>query len=652
MYLDDHFKSDAQLKTETVFREKNMKNLLLTVSLCALAVACGGADREVAVKEPNVTETDAELVSAQLGAFGIDLSARNEAVDPGNDFNAFANGKWLETFEIPADQSRYGAFDRLGDLSEERVRKIIETTAEAEPAADTLEGKIAAVYNAYMDTDAINARGLEPAQPYLDRIAAIESREDLADAFAATGFSSPVGGWVDVDAREPDAYIFYMSQSGLGLPDRDYYLEDSEKNLEIREKYLAYLTFLLEQAGYEDPSAAASEVLQLETKIAMAHWDRTVGRNRSITYNKLSPEELAAMSEGFPVERFLTGLGVEDQASYVVRQILPTDEEIEENGLNEDQLAKLGEGIPGLFALAGSEPLDTWKAWLSARFLSSRSDVLPTEIDDASFDFYGRFLRGTPEQRERWKRAVTATEGAVGEAVGKVYAERYFPKEAKAQMDDLVANLRKAMAMNLDEIEWMGEETKVEARDKLAKFTPKIGYPDKFETYDSLELSPDDAFGNDMAVSKWAYEDMISKLGEPIDKSEWFMLPQTVNAYYSPTRNEIVFPAAILQPPFFDPNADPAVNYGAIGGVIGHEMGHGFDDQGSKSDGDGMLRDWWTAEDQANFQARTNALADQYSAFCPLGEDEICVNGKLRPRREHRRCWRSVHGLYGIQALA
>ena len=275
-----------------------------------------------------------------------------------------------------------------------------------------------------------------------------------------------------------------------------------------------------------------------------------------------------------------------------------------------------------------SASIEDWQAYLTAHFLSDHSNVLPKAIDDAAFEFYSKQLRGQEEQRPRWKRGVSAVEGAVGEAVGKVYAERYFPAENKAAMDELVANLRLAMADNLDEIDWMGEETKVQARDKLSKFTPKIGYTEKFETYDALTVG-DSAFENTMAANQWAFDDMLSQLGQPIDKTEWFMLPQTVNAYYSPNRNEIVFPAAILQPPFFNLDADPAINYGAIGGVIGHEIGHGFDDQGSKSDGDGVLRDWWTPEDKAAFVARTDALVGQYDQFCPLDDGETCVNGRL-----------------------
>jgi putative endopeptidase len=329
------------------------------------------------------------------------------------------------------------------------------------------------------------------------------------------------------------------------------------------------------------------------------------------------------------VDTALDQLGVLDQEAFIVRQVTPTDEEIAAQGLTPNQVEQLsGGGVARIMEIAQTGDLEAWKAWLTTRFLVAQSSVLPARIDDTVFAFYGATLNGQEVQRDRWKRAVSAVEGAVGEGVGKVYAARYFPPENKAAMDELVANLRRAMALNLADLEWMGDATREEARDKLDKFTPKIGYPATFETYDTLSVGAD-ALDNSLAVQAWALADNLAELGQPIDPDDWFMLPQTVNAYYSSTRNEIVFPAAILQPPFFNLSADPAVNYGAIGGVIGHEIGHGFDDQGSRSDGDGNLRNWWTAEDRANFEARTGALVNQYSQFCPLDEGTTCVNGAL-----------------------
>ncbi|MEO0816681.1 MAG: M13 family metallopeptidase [Pseudomonadota bacterium] len=620
-----------------------MKHLLLGAASIALLAACGTPDADT-----NTTTNTAEPASGAdtvatafvepeinlstpdvWGDWGVNLDTMDAETAPGDNFYRYMNGSWLDTFDMPADRSRYGAFSLLAEKSEGRVRGIIEGVAAAEPDPATLEGKVAAIYNAYMDTDAIEAANLTPIQPHLEQIAAIETREDLAGVFAETGFSAPVGGWVDIDSKNTDSYIFYVTQAGLGMGDRDYYLKDTEKNLEYREAYTDMLTTLLSEAGYEDASAAADSILALETELAARHWDRAAGRNRDLTYNKMSREEMDALAGDFPLATMLEGLQLAGQSEFVVRQVTPTAEEIEEQGLNEDQIEKLsGGGIEGIFEVAATYDLDAWKAWLSAQMLIDHSDVLPARIDDTVFDFYGKTLRGQEAQRERWKRAVSTVEGSVGEAVGKVYAERYFPAESKAAMDELVANLREAMALNLNDIEWMGEATKDEAREKLSKFTPKIGYPEVFETYDGLTVG-ESAFANDMAVSEWGWNDMISQLGQPIDKTEWFMLPQTVNAYYSPNRNEIVFPAAILQPPFFNLSADPAINYGAIGGVIGHEIGHGFDDQGSRSDGDGVLRNWWTEEDRANFEAKTSALVAQYNAFCPLDDGETCVNGAL-----------------------
>ncbi len=616
----------------------SLKPLLLAASALALIAACSPGNGSGTAETASAPETAGASFEARpvttigrddWGAFGIDLGSVKAATAPGDDFFDHVNGGWLDTFEMPADYSRYGSFSLLAEKSEQRVRNIIDELAAAQSAITTLEGKIAAHYNAFMDIKAIEAAGLAPARPYLDRIAAISSYEDLAAVFASPGYTSPVGGFVNLDPKDPTRYMFQVTQAGLGLPDRDYYLVNDERNEALRAAYRNYLTILLGEAGYENTGEVADEIIALETRIAAEHWDRTVGRNRDITYNKVTREEFIAMGAGFPVGTMLTSLGVDSETEFNVRQVTPTDEEIAEYGLTQDMLAKIGGGIEGLFGVAATTDLETWKAYLTAHFLSDHAAVLPGVIDTANFDLYGRTLNGQEAQRERWKRGVQAVEGAMGEGVGKIYAERHFPAENKEAMDELVANLRTAMAANLDDIDWMGEATKVEARDKLAKFTPKIGYTEKFETYDTLAVSADDALGNLVAANQWAFEDNISKLGQPVDPTEWGMFPQTVNAYYSPQRNEIVFPAGILQPPFFNISADPAVNYGAIGGVIGHEMGHGFDDQGSKSNGDGVLENWWTEEDRAAFDALTDRLVAQYDAFCPLDDGATCVNGRL-----------------------
>jgi len=614
-----------------------MKQLLLATSALALLVGCSPSAPEDTGATAETTAAASDFVPRPVevrgrddwGEFGIDLESVKASVTPGTNFFEHVNGVWLDEFEMPDDASRYGGFTILREKSEGRVRNIIEELASQSPDVASLEGKIAAVYNTYMDVDAIEAAGLTHAQPFLDEIAAISSYEDLARAFGSSGFSSPVGGFVDLDSKQPDTYVFQVTQSGLGLPDRNYYLENNERNDAIRAAYRQYLTVLLGEAGYDDVGATADAVLALETRIAAEHWDRTVSRDRNLTYNKLTRDDLLKLGAGFPVAEMLATIGADTQEEFLVRQVTPTEAEIVDLELTEEQLSKLGGGINGLFQVAAETDLETWKAYLTAHFLSDYSAVLPATIDSASFELYGKTLRGQEVQRDRWKRAVGAVENALGEGVGQIYAERHFPAENKTAMDELVENLRRAMAANLDDITWMGDETKIEARDKLAKFAPKIGFTERFETYDTLSLSADNALANSVAAADWAFRENLAKLGQPVDKTEWFMFPQTVNAYYSPVRNEIVFPAGILQPPFFNLAADPAVNYGAIGGVIGHEMGHGFDDQGAKSDGDGFLRDWWTDEDSDAFKALTDALVAQYDGFCPLDDGETCVNGRL-----------------------
>lgn len=616
-----------------------MKHLLMGAAAVALLAGCtpkASAPAEP-VTTPPVADADGLYETADglhlsapdyWGSWGIDLSVQKTDVKPGDDFYAWTNGKWLDSFVIPADRSRYGSFDLLAEKSEQRVRKIIDDLAATKPAVDTPEGKIGAYYNAFLDTDTINAAGLTPAQPYLDKIAAVGTLDDLAVLFGTPGFRSPIGGFVFADDKDPDTNIFQMGIGGLGLPDRDYYLKTDDKSVEIRAKYVELLTFMLDKAGYEDAAGEAQKVMDLETALAKADWDRALSRNPEITYNKVSKDEILAMAGAFPVIRTFDTMGVGGEQNYLVSEIPPTQEELAAAGISAEDAAKLGGGFPEMFAIVRDTPLDTWKAYLAAHFLSDFAGVLPKDIDDANFNFFGTVLRGQPEQRERWKRSVQATQGILGEAIGKVFVERYFPPENKAAMDDLVKNLRKAMALNLEDLGWMSDATKVKAEEKLNAFTPKIGYPDKFETYDTLTVG-NNALDNAVAAAKWESDDNVSNLGKPVDRTKWYMTPQTINAYYNPSFNEIVFPAAILQPPFFNISADPAVNYGAIGGVIGHEMGHGFDDQGAKYNGDGVLQNWWTDEDLASFRKLGDALAAQYSAYCPLDDGETCVNGRL-----------------------
>ena len=572
----------------------------------------------------------AQTPTMSFGEWGVDPSLLSDTIAPGDDFFGHVNQEWLDANPLPSEFSRFGAFTLLREKSTSDVKALMNELVAKDPAALTSdEARLVAVHNAFLDTDAIDAAGLAPAQGYVDAMASVASMEELADLWATPGYPSPLGGYVSVDAKQPDRYVSYLGFGGLGLPDRDYYLDDSEKGVGIQQAYREYLTFLFTEAGYEDPEGATAAVYALEERIARdVSWARAVRRNRDLTYNAISADDIDAMAGDFPASDMLAKIGFDASPIYVVSLMPPTDEEIEALGLSEETLAQIGTGLPGMMELLNDVPLATWQAWTIKSFLSGNASVLPTRFDEARFSFYGKTLRGTPEQRPRWKRAINATEGALGELLGKSYVERYFPAENKAAMDELVANLRLAVAESIAEIDWMGEETKKQALEKLSTFDPKIGYRPNLEVYEGLEVG-DNPLENSIAASAWSLADSVAKLGQPIDRTEWFMLPQTVNAYYNPTKNEIVFPAAILQQPFFGISADPAVNYGAIGGVIGHEIGHGFDDQGSKYDSTGKLSNWWTDEDRAAFDMLGDALVEQYNAYCPLDDGETCVNGRL-----------------------
>lgn len=618
------------------------KTTLLLAGTAAFALAGAAA----AHQDSGIPGADIEMLEAHadaeaapepstptmsFGTWGVDPELLSSTVDPGDDFFAYVNQKWLDANPLPAEFSRFGAFNLLREKSTTDVKALMDELVAKDPATLTSDEKrIVDMHNAYLDVEAIDAAGLAPAQPYLNAIVAATSLEDLAMLWADPAYSSPLGGFVNVDAKQPDRYVAYLGSGGLGLPDRDYYLDDSEKGKAIQQAYREYVAMLLGEAGYADPMAAAEAVYAMEDRIARdIDWARTARRNRDLTYNAMTMAELEAMAGDFPVAAMLGKIGLDASPIFVVGNMPPSDERAKELGLTEEQLAQIGEGMPGMLKLLNDTPLATLQAWSIKEFLSDHASVLPSRFDEANFALYGKLLQGTPEQRARWKRAIAHTEGGLGELIGKSYVERYFPPENKAAMEELVANLRVAVAQSIDEIEWMGAETKQRALEKLASFDPKIGYRDNLETYEGLEVTADNPLANAIAADAWGLRDNVAKLGQPIDRTEWFMLPQTVNAYYNPTKNEIVFPAAILQQPFFALTNDPAVNYGAIGGVIGHEIGHGFDDQGSKYDATGALRNWWTDEDRANFDARGDALVAQYDAFCPLDNGETCVNGRF-----------------------
>lgn len=602
----------------------------LALSGAAHAQDGTAADIELLQEQADATEEPA-TPTMSFGTWGVDPALLSDTIAPGEDFFGYVNQEWLDANPLPSEYSRFGAFNLLREKSTSDVSALLDELV-AKPH-DTLtddERRIVDMHNAYLDTAAIDAAGLAPAQPYIDAIVRATSLDQLAALWATPGYNSPVSGFVSVDAKQPDRYVAYLGSGGLGMPDRDYYLDDSEKGQEIKAKYKEYLAMLFGEAGYADPAATAEAVYAMEDRIARTiAWDRTARRNRDLTYNALSKAELEAISGNFPVATVLDKIGIAESPIFVVGNMPPSDEKAAELGLTAEQLANIGSGMPGMMQLLNDTPVATLQAWTIKEFLSDHSSVLPTRFDEANFAFFGKLLRGQPEQRPRWKRAIDHAESGLGELIGKSYVERYFPPENKAAMEELVENLRTALGQSIDEIAWMGEETKAKAHEKLSTFDPKIGYRDNLETYESLEVSADNPLANSIAVSAWSLADNVSKLGQPIDRTEWFMLPQTVNAYYNSTKNEIVFPAAILQQPFFALTNDPAVNYGGIGGVIGHEMGHGFDDQGSKSDASGALVNWWTDEDRANFDARTDALVAQYNGFCPLDSGETCVNGRF-----------------------
>lgn len=589
--------------------------------------AAGASALALAAAAPAIGQDAAETPTMDFGAWGVGLDQIDSTLDPGDDFNAYVNGKWIASNTIPADRSSFGAFAMLREKSTADVEALVAELVASDPAPGTTARRIVDAYQAFHDQDAIDAAGLVPAWPFLTEIYAAPDLAALVRLFQAPGYPGLVGAGVSVDSRNPDEYIVSVGFSGMGLPDRDYYLVDNERNLEIRAAYMDFLRFMLEQAGYEDPAEAARLVYDFERQVAELEWDTQLLRIPELTYNKLTREELIALVPEFPMETLLEAGQFAGQGEFLAPQLPPTAEEVEALGLSEDQLAMMGGGLPAMMELLARIPLANLKAYMAVRFLSGHAAVLPSEIDDANFAFYGTVLNGQEEQQPRWKRAISAVESQLGEQLGALYVDRHFPPLSKERMDELVANLQRAMSAFLEQNDWMTEETVAEARTKLEAFTPMIGYPEEFETYEGLEIDPRDPLGNSVSATAWSIADSLSKLDEPVDRSEWGMLPQTVNAYYSPVFNQIVFPAAILQPPFFNSEADSAVNYGAIGAVIGHEIGHGFDDQGSQYDGTGTLRNWWQPADREGFMAEAGKLIELIEQYC-IEDGETCLTGR------------------------
>ncbi len=559
------------------------------------------------------SQTSAASPSAATHASGLDLQWVDDAVRVQDDLFTHVNGKWLAEHVIPDDRSVDGAFHVLRDLAEENVRDIITESAATDAESGSDACKIGDLYASFMDTDHIDALGVGPIQGELERIAAISSVGELSKQIGRLqrrGVGGLFGFYVDTDSKQSDRYLVHVVQSGLGLPDESYYRED--KHAETREAYVAHVVRMFALAGFDDADARAQTILDLETELASHHWDVVRRRDADLTYNLMTLSEFASATDGFDISAWFGGLGTVGDAVFgevVVGQ--PSY-------------------VTAAAGLVASRDLKQWKTWLTWRLLRAAAPYLSSDFVDESFDFYGRTLTGAETNRDRWKRAVGFVEDAMGFAVGKLYVAKHFPPEAKARMDELIANLVAAYRRNISDLPWMSPETREKALVKLEKFTPKIGYPARWRDYSSLAVDRGDLIGNVARAASFEQEREFAKIGSPVDRDEWFMTPQTVNAYYNPGMNEIVFPAAILQPPFFDPDADDAANYGGIGAVIGHEIGHGFDDQGAKYDGDGNLIDWWTDDDRTEFAERTGKLIDQYGEFTPAGLDpEYKVNGEF-----------------------
>ena len=575
-----------------------MTKATIAAAAILLVSACGQQ-----TEEQPISEAPKELRS------GVNLANMDASVRPGDDFFSYVNGAWVETTEIPADRSRYGTFDLLRDEAQEAVKLIIEESASGDFEKGTDEQKVGDLYKSFLDVDGRNSKGIEPLRPELEQIDAIRDYDDLVVYFAASGkrgIDSPVGFGQNPDFKNPKEYMILAAQSGLGLPDREYYLKEDEASMALRASYVEHIEKMFGLAGFADGAAAAKSIMALETRLAQEHMSKEDARDWATNYNKIAVSDLAEVMPNFNWTAYLETAGVPELDAIV---FLMTDY------------------LQALDQIIVDTDLDTWKTYLYWSALNNSASRLTAALDDQNFDFYGKTISGTQEQRAMWRRGVNSVNRLLGEVVGKVYVKRHFPPEAKERMTRLVANLVGAYEKSIKELDWMTAATKAEALDKLSKFSTKIGYPDEWRDYSALEIRADDYYGNLERAAVAEHERQMNRQGTPVDRSEWVLTPQTVNAGYVPSLNEIIFPAAILQPPFFDLEAEDAINYGAIGAGIGHEIGHGFDDAGSTFDGNGVLRNWWTDEDRAEFEKRTAKLVEQYDAFQPF--EDLSVNGEF-----------------------
>ncbi|KQV38834.1 M13 family metallopeptidase [Massilia sp. Root335] len=580
------------------------KHYLLSALTLALFANAGHAAEGAAAKNTAVKK-------GQTLAAGVATEYIDPAVRPQDDFYDYLNGKWMKTVEIPADKSSWGSFAKLRDDTLPQLRGIIEKSAAGNPAKGTDAQRIGDYYASFMDEAKLEQLGITPLNGELAKIAALKDKSELPALLAhlgKIGVNVPYDFGIHQDNKDSTKYVADISQSGLGMPDRDYYLKtDDAKLADAKAKYLTHVEKVLAMAGDKNAAANAKAIVDFETELAKAQWTKVELRDPIKAYNKVALADMAKMAPDYDWNSYLQATGIAGKTTYVIVS-QPTY-------------------LKGFAEISNKTPLDTWKAYLTMHLVDGYANYLNKAFVDERFDFYGKTLSGVKEMEPRWKRGVGAIERSQGESLGKLYVAEYFPPARKARMEALVKNLLAAYKQSIDKLDWMSPATKKEAQAKLAKFMPKIGYPNKWKDYSALMVSRDDLVGNVMRSHEVEYNRELNKLGKPIDRDEWGMTPQTINAYYNPEMNEIVFPAAILQPPFFDANADDAVNYGGIGAVIGHEISHGFDDQGAQYDGDGNLRDWWTESDHKNFKAKTQMLVNQYNQFEPI--KGYHVNGEL-----------------------